>query len=47
MLINYAKKITDKESVIKQRDTNKKLLEDLEGVSEIRKPSDRAAEGVY
>ena len=26
MLINYAKKITDKESVIKQRDTNKKLL---------------------
>lgn len=35
MLINYAKKITDKESVIKQRDTNKKLLEDLEGVSEI------------
>ena len=35
MLINYAKKIMDKESVIKQRDTNKKLLEDLEGVSEI------------
>ncbi len=35
MLINYAKKITDKESVIKQHDTNKKLLEDLEGVSEI------------
>ena len=35
MLINYAKKITDKESVIRQRDTNKKLLEDLESVSEI------------
>ena len=35
MLINYAKKIMDKESVIKQRDTNKNLLEDLEGVSEI------------
>ena len=35
ILINYARKITDKESVIKQRDTNKKLLEDLEGVSEI------------
>ena len=35
MLINYAKKITDKESVIKQRDINKKLLEDLECVSEI------------
>lgn len=35
MLINYAKKITDKESVIKQRDVNKKLLEELEGVSEI------------
>lgn len=35
MLINYAKKITDKESVIKQHDTNKKLLEDLEGISEI------------
>ena len=35
MLINYAKKITDKESVIKQHDINKKLLEDLEGVSKI------------
>ena len=35
MLINYAKKITDKESVIKQHDTNKELLEDLMGVSEI------------
>jgi len=35
MLINYARKITDKESVIKQHGTNKKLLEDLECVSEI------------
>ena len=35
MLINYARKITDKESVIKQHDTNRELLEDLEGVSEI------------
>ena len=35
ILIYYAKKIKDKESVIKQRDTNKKLLEDLEGVSKI------------
>ena len=35
MLINYARKITDKESVIRQRDTNKKLLEDLEDVSVI------------
>ena len=35
MLINYARKITDKESVIKQRDVNKKLLENLDGVSKI------------
>ncbi|MCR5626224.1 MAG: hypothetical protein K6F99_02790 [Lachnospiraceae bacterium] len=35
MLINYAKKITDKESVIRQRDVNKKLLDDLETVSGI------------
>lgn len=35
MLINYAKKITDKESVIRQRDVNKKLLEDLEDVSKM------------
>ncbi len=33
MLINYAKKITDKESVIKQRDINKELLAELEDVS--------------
>ncbi len=35
MLINYAKKITDKESVIRQRDVNQKLLEDLAIVNEI------------
>ncbi len=35
MLVNYAKKITDKESVIRQRDVNRKLLDDLAGVSEI------------
>ncbi|MCR4658085.1 MAG: hypothetical protein K5770_17945, partial [Lachnospiraceae bacterium] len=34
MLINYARKITDKESVIRQRDVNRKLLEDLGDVSE-------------
>lgn len=35
MLMNYAKKITDKESVIWQRDVNKELLEALEDVREI------------
>lgn len=35
MLINYAKKITDKESVIMQMKVNKELLEALEGVSEV------------
>ena len=34
MLINYARKITDKESVITQMKVNKELLEALEGVSE-------------
>ena len=35
MLINYAKKITEKESVIRQRDINKRLLEALRDVGEI------------
>ena len=35
MLINYAKKISDKESVIKQRDVNRKLLGDIEELSKI------------
>ncbi len=35
MLLNYAKKITVKESAIKERDTNRKLLSDLAGISEM------------
>jgi len=35
MLLNYAKKITVKESAIKERDNNRKLLADLSGVSEM------------
>lgn len=34
MLINYAKKISEKELVIKEHDTNKKLLENLTELSE-------------
>ena len=35
MLINYARKITEKESVIKQRDTNLGLLTNLKEISEL------------
>lgn len=35
MLINYAKKITEKEKVIRERDTNKSLLVELSGVNDL------------
>nr|WP_027871259.1 hypothetical protein [[Eubacterium] cellulosolvens] len=50
MLINYAKKISEKENVIRERDTNRKLLGSLSGLEEqsreLYKSGEELADGI-
>lgn len=46
MLINYARRITDKETVIRERDTNNKLLGDLAEIRSMAEELCRANEGL-